>query len=135
MSSADCPLRLWNPDTHAHTQTNRQTTVTRGASGSKAGWILSRPTTHQSLVNLTLSSAHILKVDTCVVEPTLDDHSKRFWELESIGIREDEGPQCMTIFYGKSHLMGKGTKTLEEVPCTLRYRITMISVRRDSMLF
>ena len=27
-----------------------------------------------------------------MVEPTPDDHSKRFWELESIGIREDESP-------------------------------------------
>ena len=70
--------------------------VIRGRSGpiaihTKVGWVLSGPTTHQEVtVNLTLTSTHALKIDTCPVEPNLEDHLKRFWELESLGITKDE---------------------------------------------
>ena len=30
------------------------------------------------------------KIDTCTLEPNLDDQLKQFWELESLGITENE---------------------------------------------
>ena len=70
--------------------------IIRGRSGpiaihTKVGWVLSGPTNHQEVtVNLTLTSTHALKIDTCPLEPNLEDHLKRFWELESLGIAKDE---------------------------------------------
>ena len=52
---------------------------------TKVGWILSGPASSQATVNLTLTSAHTLKVDTFIAEPSLDDRLKQFWELEALG--------------------------------------------------
>ena len=44
---------------------------------TKVGWILAGPTNHHEvMVNLTLTSTHTLKIDTCSLEPSLDDHLK-----------------------------------------------------------
>ena len=40
--------------------------------------------------NLTLASTHTLKFRAYLVEPTLDDHFKQFWELESLCVTKDE---------------------------------------------
>ena len=71
--------------------------VVRGDSGptaihTKLGWILSGPANHLEVsVNLTVASTHSLKVDTCPsMEPTLDDCLERFWDLESLGIVNQE---------------------------------------------
>ena len=70
--------------------------VIRGRSGpiaihTKVGWVLSGPTNHQEVaVNLTLTSTHALKIDTCPLEPNLEDRLKQFWELESLGITKNE---------------------------------------------
>lgn len=71
--------------------------VIRGESGptaihTKVGWILSGPTSNQATVNLTFSTVHTLKVDTVATEPSLDDQLKKFWELESLGIPQEESP-------------------------------------------
>ena len=58
---------------------------------TKVRWILSGPVSSQATVNLTLFSAHTLKVDT-IAEPSLDDRFKHFWELEALGIPKDEAP-------------------------------------------
>ena len=41
-------------------------------------------------MNLTLATTHVLKIEACSVEGNLDDHLKQFWELESLGVTEDE---------------------------------------------
>ena len=70
--------------------------IVRGESGptaiqTKVGWVLSGPTDQQDVaVNLTLASTHTLKVDTLSAEPSLDDRLKQFWELESLGVMENE---------------------------------------------
>ena len=71
--------------------------IVRGSSGptalhTRVGWVLSGPVQHQSIsVNLTtVSSAHALKIETYPAEQGLDDHLKRFWELESLGVMENE---------------------------------------------
>ena len=44
---------------------------------TKVGWILSGSTSHHKvMVNLTLTSTHALKIDTCSLEPSLDDRLK-----------------------------------------------------------
>lgn len=46
-------------------------------------------------MNLTLASAHTLKIDICPsTEPALDDCLKRFWDLESLGIVKEEASVC-----------------------------------------
>ena len=58
---------------------------------TKVGWVLSGPMRGlQTAVNLTLTSTHTLKVDTCKMEPSLDDRLKQFWELESLGVMNNE---------------------------------------------
>ena len=70
--------------------------VIRGRDGpitiqTKIGWVLSGPATPlETIVNLTLTSTHVLKNDTFALEPNSEDHLKRLWELESLGIIEDE---------------------------------------------
>ena len=70
--------------------------VIRGKSGpiaihTKVGWVLSGPiNNHEVTVNLTLISTYALKIDTCTLEPNLDDRLKQFWELESLGITKNE---------------------------------------------
>ena len=41
-------------------------------------------------MNLTLATTHVLKIEACSVEGNLVDHLKQFWELESLGVTEDE---------------------------------------------
>ena len=58
---------------------------------TKIGWVLSGPATPlQTAVNLTLTSTYTLKIDTFALEPNLEYHPKRFWELESLEISWDE---------------------------------------------
>ena len=59
---------------------------------TKVGWILSGPTKPiEVAVNLTLTSAHTLKIDTCdSEEPALEGDLRRFWDLESLGISKEE---------------------------------------------
>ena len=70
--------------------------VIRGRSGpiaihTKVGWVLSGPTNHREVaVNLTVTSTHALKIDTCPLELSLEDCLKQFWELESLGITRNE---------------------------------------------
>jgi hypothetical protein len=70
--------------------------VIRGKSGpiairTKVGWVLSGPiNNHEVTVNLTLTSTRSLKMDTCTLEPNLDNRLKQFWELESLGITKNE---------------------------------------------
>lgn len=70
--------------------------VVRGKDGptaihTKVGWVLSGPTSgRESVVNLTLTSTHTLKIEACSIEAALDDRLKLFWELESLGITEVE---------------------------------------------
>ena len=55
------------------------------------GWVLSGLiNNHEVTVNLTLTSTHALKIDTCTLEPNLDNRLKQFWELESLGITKNE---------------------------------------------
>ena len=42
------------------------------------------------MVSVAVASTHTLKIDTCPLEPSLDDRLKRFWELESLGITQNE---------------------------------------------
>lgn len=75
--------------------------VRRGEGGPTAvqthlGWVLSgpiegMPTSMHSAVNLV--TTHILKVDAQLSpgrSPDLDEQLKMFWDLESLGIKEDE---------------------------------------------
>ena len=71
--------------------------VVRGDSGptaihTKVGWILSGPTNHlETTINLVCASTHTLKIDNShSLEPTLDDRLKRFWDLETLGIKNEE---------------------------------------------
>ena len=70
--------------------------IIRGRNGpiaiqTKVGWVLSGPTKPQeTAVNLTLTPTHVLKIDACALEPSLDDRLKQFWDLESLGISKDE---------------------------------------------
>ena len=41
-------------------------------------------------MNLTLATTHVLKVEAHLGEEILDDHLKPFWELESLGVMDDE---------------------------------------------
>jgi hypothetical protein len=69
--------------------------VIRGKSGpiaihTKVGWVLSGAiNNHEDTVNLTPTSTHAL-IDTCTLEPNLDNRLKQFWELESLGITKNE---------------------------------------------
>ena len=51
-------------------------------------------------MNLTLASAHTLKIDVHLsVEVALDDCLKRFWDLESLGIAKEELSFCVREVY------------------------------------
>ena len=70
--------------------------VLRGRNGptaihTKFGWVLSGPADQKvTSVNLSLSTTHALRIDSYPMDQSLDDHLKRFWELESLGIMKDE---------------------------------------------
>ena len=70
--------------------------IIRGRNGpiaiqTKVGWVLSGLTKPQeTAVNLPLTPTHVLKIDACALEPSLDDRLKQFWDLESLGISKDE---------------------------------------------
>ena len=70
--------------------------IIRGNSGptaihTKVGWVLSGPVDQQDVtVNLSLVSAHTLRIDTYSVETSLDSRLTQFWELESLGIMKNE---------------------------------------------
>ena len=70
--------------------------IIRGHSGptaihNKVEWVLSGPVDPQDVtVNLSLVSAHTLKIDTYCVESSLDDRLSQFWELESLDIMKNE---------------------------------------------
>ena len=54
----------------------------------KFGWVLSGPARQQEVtVNLSLTTTHVLRIEAC---SDLDDYLKRFWELESLGVTDDE---------------------------------------------
>ena len=72
--------------------------IIRSSSGptavnSKLGWILSGPTGQFELPTNT-NLVHTMKVDLNLhrqtAESTLDDQVKRFWDLETLGIKENE---------------------------------------------
>lgn len=72
-------------------------TIRRGRSGptaiqTRVGWVLSGPTgeaTATTTTNLIFTSTHLLKVHTTPVEDTLDATLERFWDLETMGIRDN----------------------------------------------
>ena len=70
--------------------------VIKGESGptaihTRVGWVLSGPANRpETTVNLALATTHVLKIEACSVEGNLDDHLKQFWEVESLGVTEDE---------------------------------------------
>lgn len=72
--------------------------IARGWTGptaiqTKVGWILSGPAQSQhTSVNLTLNSTHALRIESYPAEKDLDDRLRRFWELESLGVSDDESP-------------------------------------------
>lgn len=60
---------------------------------TKLGWVLSGPTLSsnpalRSAVNC--STTHLLRVDCQALESTLEEQLRSFWELESLGIHEEE---------------------------------------------
>ena len=72
--------------------------VCRGASGptavhTKLGWVLSGPLSHNdpSQCAMNLSVTHVLHSGTVSEYPhTLGDQLRAFWELEALGIRDEE---------------------------------------------
>ena len=73
--------------------------VCRGSNGptavhTKLGWVLSGPSSHvepnQCAVNLSVT--HVLHIETVADEPScaLEEQLKAFWELEALGIRNEE---------------------------------------------
>ena len=76
--------------------------VRRGSRGPMAietrlGWILSGPVDPQVTSSvLSVCSSHTLKVEVCATGTALDDQLKKFWELESLGVANNE-----TSVYGK----------------------------------
>lgn len=71
--------------------------ICRGVNGpiaihTKLGWVLSGPSAHgeTGCCAMNLSVTHVLRVDTCSAEPTLEDQLRAFWELEALGIQDKE---------------------------------------------
>ena len=70
--------------------------VIRGSGGptaveTKVGWVLSGHTDRQeTMVNLTLTSTHALRVDCYPMEKTLDDQLRLFWDIEALSIPANE---------------------------------------------
>ena len=72
--------------------------ICRGASGpiaihTKLGWVLSGPSSHDEpdQCAMNLSVTHVLHAETHSVEPcALDDQLRAFWELEALGIQDEE---------------------------------------------
>ena len=58
---------------------------------TKMGWILSGPV-DPPVMNTAVSvcSTHTLKVEVCPADSTLDDQLQKFWELETLGVANDE---------------------------------------------
>ena len=76
---------------------------------SKVGWILSGPVDqHEVSMNLCTSSIHNLKIDTYQAETSLDCQLSRFWDLDSLGIDEDEPP----VYSGVARNFGATGKIL-----------------------
>ena len=60
---------------------------------TKLGWVLSEPTSVRGSVScsMNLSTTHVLKVGAHLEESkSLDEQLRSFWELESLGIQEEE---------------------------------------------
>ena len=58
---------------------------------TKVGWVLSGPVDQQGvMVNLSLASAHTLKVDAYPDKSSLNDCLKQCWELKLINIAKEE---------------------------------------------
>ena len=58
---------------------------------TRLGWILSGPVEPQVTSSvLSVRSSHTLKVEVCATDASLDDQLKKFWELESLGIANNE---------------------------------------------
>ena len=59
---------------------------------TKVRWFLSEPVDQPEVTtSFTFTTTHVLKIETCSpVEDNLDDHLKRFWELESLGVSNNE---------------------------------------------
>ena len=72
--------------------------ICRGSSGpvavhTKLGWVLSGPSSldSRSQCFMNLSVTHVLHSETHPIEQcTLDDQLRSFWELEALGIQEEE---------------------------------------------
>jgi len=72
--------------------------ICRGASGpiaihTKLGWVLSGPSSHDEpdQCAMNLSVTHVLHAETHSVEPcALDDQLRAFWELEALGIQDED---------------------------------------------
>ena len=60
---------------------------------TKVGWVLSGPTEDtgsQESTNLLVRSTHILRIHTTPVEESLDHQLQKFWDLEIMGVAEQE---------------------------------------------
>lgn len=60
---------------------------------TKLGWILSGPTSARGSVNcsMNLTTTHMLRIEAQSLESrSLDEQLRSFWELESLGIQEEE---------------------------------------------
>ena len=64
---------------------------------TKFGWVLNGPViSFETSTNLTFESEHshvlFLNTDQCVRNENFNFYLNRFWDLETIGIREKENP-------------------------------------------
>ena len=113
--------------------------VIRGRGGpiaihTKVGWLLSGPTNHQEVaVNLAVTSTHALKIDSCPLEPSLEDRLKQFWELESLARMK---LQFMTSSSSRSDLMAEDTRLVYHGRSTTHhFLITLTSAASDLPVF
>ena len=89
--------------------------VRQGSGGPMAietrlGWILPGPVDPQVTSSvLSVCSSHTLKVEICATDASLDNQLKTFWELESLGIADNE-MSVYDKFVQKISFNGKGMK-------------------------
>ena len=85
-------------------ETVRGGTGTPVTTNSKLGWLLSGPLAmgggHQQSVHLI--ATHVMKVECSEIDP-LTEQVSRFWDLDSIGIKENEAPVYETFVENIEH--------------------------------
>lgn len=57
---------------------------------TRLGWVLSGPAEHVDLIAANLVSTHTLRVD--YDEAEIDKTLKAFWDLESLGVKDEVDP-------------------------------------------